>query len=761
MGGLIATVDIEESRMRLFIAEKPDLAKAIVAGLGGGFSRADGYFQKGNDTVTWCFGHLLQLLEPEDYDLEYKKWALTSLPMCLRPWQTKPLADKKKQLKIILALIKKADIVIHAGDPDEEGQLLVDEILTYAKCKKPVKRLLINDNNTAIVKKAIVNMKPNEAFYGLSQRALARSVADQIYGLNLTRLYSLSAQQSGYQGVLSVGRVQTPILGLVVRRDRANASHQSHFYYVLDARFSEKDQTIRCKFKHPEDAPVDDEGRVTDPEYLQAIAQRVDGRVGRKVDFKKEVKKTPPPLPYNLIKLQMDASKRFGLDPDKVLKITQSLREKHKLISYNRSDCQYLSNEQHADGPGVLSAIGKTLPSFASKIKTANPSIKSRAFNSKNVSAHHAIIPTMTSANLSDLSQSEANIYELIARQYVAQFYPPYQYLEVSISFLVEGHLFAARAQKPLEQGWKALFQYKESEEDNPNPTLSAAAILAFEGIESALCSDLKIDKKETQPPKLYTMATLLQDLTRVAKYVKDPKLRQILQDRDKDKKGEHGGIGTPATRSAIIENLFKRDFLTKKGKNIISTAVGQSFHDLLPESATWPDMTARWHEHQVMIEDGSLKLESFIRDVERVVNLECQQVKRTGLDLKGTSLKGLALPGQNHESQGISCPSCRSGVLGRRKGKKGFFWGCSAYSAGCQAIFRDKRGKPELKPKAKRPANITTYQCKDCGKPLVKREVKKTKGKAKRFWFGCSGFPECKTMYYEHNGEPAYEKTT
>jgi DNA topoisomerase-3 len=314
--------------MRLFIAEKPELAKAIVEGLGGG-RRKEGYYDCGNDWVTWCFGHLLHLLDPEDYDERYRIWRMDDLPIAPIPWRKKPAAAKSAQLRIIIQLLKQADSVVHAGDPDDEGQLLVDEILAYTRCRLPVQRLLINDNNTKVVRKALANLRDNREFASLSAAAEARAVGDQLYGYNLTRAYTLAARKAGYQGVLSVGRVQTPILGLVVRRDREFESHIKSFYYHVTGQFLIQGVAFPARYQVVEGDPVDDKGRLIDQQYAQRIADAVKGQPARILSADTKQKEQPAPLPYNLLKLQTDAARKFGMKPDQVKDITQSLRERH------------------------------------------------------------------------------------------------------------------------------------------------------------------------------------------------------------------------------------------------------------------------------------------------------------------------------------------------------------------------------------------------------------------------------------------------
>lgn len=670
--------------MRLFIAEKPDLAKAICAGLGGGFSREDGYMKKGDDVVTWCFGHMISLFNPEDYDAKYKDWKLDHLPFAFLPPQKKLNSNSSKQTNIIHKLMKQADIIVNAGDPDEEGQLLVDELIRHFEIDKPVQRVLINDNNTKVVAKAIANMKDNSDYEHLGYKAEARSIADQLFGFNLTRAFTIKSQQQGGQGTISIGRVQTPVLGLVVRRDRENKAHKKAYYYNVIGSFDIGGLTFNAMYQPKDTDTTNDSGKLIDEEQAKAIASACKGKLAEVISAQTKEKQKQPPLPYNLLKLQQDASRKFGLKPDETLKVTQSLREKHKLITYNRSDCQYLSEEQHGDASAVLSAISDTAGVLNGAVGGADSSLKGRAFNSEKVSAHHAIVPTETVANLDNLSKKERDIYLLIARSYVAQFHPNHKFDSTEIIVEVAGHNFKVTAKVDKELGWLSLYKNdvgnEEAEADNDAEDADLRSLT--EGT-SGDCVDAKSEQKETQPPKLYTMDTLLGDLTKVAKYVKNPKLAKILKEKDKGKEGEHGGIGTPATRSTIIDTLFKRGYLTEDKKNIVSTPLGQKLYDLLDDNLKYPDMTAKWHEQQQNIDT----LDDAYRFVAQVMkDVVVPEVKR----LKETEIK---------IAEVHKCPKCER-PLRRIKGGKGWFWGCSGYNAEenpCKHTMDDKNGKPAV----------------------------------------------------------------
>ena len=729
--------------MRLFIAEKPELAKAIVEGLGGG-ARKSGYYDCGGDRVTYCIGHMLELMEPEDYDQKYSKWSLADLPFSAIPWRKKPVAKTKGQLDVILALLRDATSIVHAGDPDDEGQLIVDEILDHAKCRKPVQRLLINDNNTKIVRKALASMRDNREFAGLSAAADARSAGDLLYGVNITRAYTLTAQQRGYQGVLHVGRVQTPIIGLVVRRDRQFAAHAASFYYNVTADFAIEGQTFPARYQVTPTDPVDEKGRLTDKAHAEGIAAVVRGKPARIVSAETKPKEAHPPLPYNLLKLQTDASRKFGMKPDQVKDITQSLREKHKLITYNRSDSEYLSDEQHADAPAVLAAIAATAaPALTMVAQKARPDIKSRAFDSSKVSAHHAIIPTEATAELSALSDGEQKIYLLIARAYVAQFWPKHQYDQTNIVVEVEGRRFACRSNVTTAPGWKLLYRNDAGNEDlqgdDDDLDIDVRALRAG---QAGQCADAKADELKTKPAPLYTMATLLTDLTRVAKYVKDERLRKLLIEKDKGKEGEHGGIGTPATRDSIIKNLFDRGYLIEQGKNVISSEKAREFYDVLPDQAKFPDMTALWHEQQKAIAAGERDAPSFVREL---------------MDYIAGEIARVAVEGVGIQSQIFACTKCGKPMRRiRLKADDAAFWACTDREA-CKHTMNDKAGVPVEK-EVRQVSKL--HKCMACGKGLSRRPGTKRPGQKVAIpWWGCSGFPECKQTYPDLKGKPDYSK--
>lgn len=611
--------------MRLFIAEKPELGKAIAEGLDGNYKSGEGYIQKGDNIVTWAFGHILELAKPEEYDEKYKLWKLEDLPLPIKEFKYLPKKESKKQLKIICDLIHSDKItsIVNCGDADDEGQILVDEIIQYSKTSKPVFRVLINDLTPKAVKEEIAKIKPNADFKGMSERGFARSQADWIVGINLTRAYTIMARKNGYEGILSVGRVQTPILALIVNRDKEFENFKSINYYSLLGDFNINNNTIKARLKT--------EDKILDENLAKEIKESCENQ-NAKINLKIENKKEYPPLPYNLLVLQAECAKLFGFSPDKTLEITQNLREKHKAITYNRSDCQYLPETMFEQAPNILNIIKENLNSndeIQALIASSDLTIKSKAFNDANISAHYGIIPTQNKIS-SQLTQDELVVYNLIAKRFIIQFFHPREYQTTTINLEVNQRIFTATQNKTTKSGFRSLWQNIDSEEEQENNENDINDLSILKNGDIAKCSLIQIEKKQTKPRPYYTMTTLLKDLNSVAKYVSDERIKKLLIEKDKDKKGESGGIGTPATRSNHIKTLIEREYIevSKDKKQIIkSTKKGRDLIKLSPKSLITPDMTALWFEQQKMIEISELRREQFLEEITKEVISEFKEL--------------------------------------------------------------------------------------------------------------------------------------
>ncbi|EBD1916867.1 DNA topoisomerase III [Campylobacter jejuni] len=673
--------------MRLFIAEKPELGRAIAEGLDGNYKSGEGYIQKGDNIVTWAFGHILELAKPEEYDEKYKLWKLEDLPLPIKEFKYLPKKESKKQLKIICDLIHSDKItsIVNCGDADDEGQILVDEIIQYSKTSKPVFRVLINDLTPKAVKEEIAKIKPNADFKGMSERGFARSQADWIVVINLTRAYTIMARKNGYEGILSVGRVQTPILSLIVNRDKEFENFKSINYYSLLGDFNINNNTIKARLKT--------EDKILDENLAKEIKESCENQ-NAKINLKIENKKEYPPLPYNLLVLQAECAKLFGFSPDKTLEITQILREKHKAITYNRSDCQYLPETMFEQAPNILNIIKENLNSndeIQALIASSDLTIKSKAFNDANISAHYGIIPTQNKIS-SQLTQDELVVYNLIAKRFIIQFFHPREYQTTTINLEVNQRIFTATQNKTTKSGFRSLWQNVDSEEEQENNENDINDLSILKNGDIAKCSLIQIEKKQTKPRPYYTMTTLLKDLNSVAKYVSDERIKKLLMEKDKDKKGESGGIGTPATRSNHIKTLIEREYIevSKDKKQIIkSTKKGRDLIKLSPKSLITPDMTALWFEQQKMIEISELRREQFLEEITKEVISEIQRID------KNQEFKIL----DNENKPKIQCPQCNKGFLQRIKSKNGnsWWWGCSEFKQGCKAMYYDNNRKPKI----------------------------------------------------------------
>lgn len=597
--------------MILVIAEKPVLGKAIADALPGTAAMKNGCIYKDDYIVTWVFGHMLSLKEPEDYDIGYKSWNINSLPIFFKDWQVKIGKDgnlnkgqisKSQRVNQIGSLLKQADEVIHAGDPDDEGQLLIDELLRWFNYKGTVKRLDTANTTLVAMKKALSHMTDNKPHEPYGWSAYARSVADLMVGINMSRLFSCKNQT-----LLTIGRVQTPTLGLVVNRDLAIEGHHKQKYYTIACDINFNNDTVQADFIPSKTDSNLVDGHILSKEYAEQICNRLKGQTLKNINITKKIVYEAPPLPFNLVKLQTYCSGKFGYSPQQVLDITQSLRENHKAITYNRSDCQYLSEEHYKEAPVTMKAV---IMNIRYKPKSLDMNLKSKCFDSSKISAHFAIIPTNQKVNLDKLSEAEKNVYLAICKYYIAQFMPKAKKEQTNLSIeLGNGEAIKAVSTVIIEQGYRSIFN--EAEKDKAS-NLSKIP----EGIYSGKITDTDIAEKETKPPSRYTKASLNEDMTCISKYVKDPKIKQLLLSKDEGKEGERGSIGTSATRSGIIESLVKRGFLREDGKKVISTALGRELYRILPDEIKKADMTAEWWSIQEEIQNGTANYNKLIDSV-------------------------------------------------------------------------------------------------------------------------------------------------
>jgi DNA topoisomerase-3 len=583
--------------MRLIVAEKPSLARAIADALPVKATRRDGYLEAGDTVVSWCLGHLLEQAPPERYDPRYKQWRLDDLPIIPQRWQLVPRSQARSQLAVLRKLIKSADSVVHAGDPDREGQLLVQEVLDHLGWRRETQRLLVQDLNRPAVVKALARLEDNRRYQPLHAAAEARSRADWLYGINLTRAWTLIGRQAGFDGLLSVGRVQTPVLGLVVRRDRDIAAFEPKPFYVLWVDLRVANGSLRAWWQPGEHHPLDgscfdgscfdEQGRLLDPRPAEALAQRLVGARGHLAELDQKRKRQAAPLPYSLSALQVDAARRHGLSAQRVLDVCQSLYERHQLITYPRSDCRYLPAAHHREAAKTLTSACHLDDPLRGWVEQADFGLRSKAWDDARVGAHHALAPTGRPADMDSLNRDEANLFRLIARNVLAQFYPALETYETQAIFELLDERFKAQGREILEPGWKPLFTTRDDVPALPPLTRG----------EPATATDASSENRETRPPEPFTDASLIKAMMNIARYVEDPAVKRTLRESD--------GLGTEATRAGIIETLLTRGYLVRDRKAIKATRIGHALIDSLPSAATRPERTALWEQRLSAIADN------------------------------------------------------------------------------------------------------------------------------------------------------------
>jgi DNA topoisomerase-3 len=679
--------------MRLFIAEKPSVAKAIAGELGV-TGKGDGFIECGQDKITWCFGHMLEQAGPDEYTSSdvpcspttgKKLWRVEDLPIIPTTWIMQPRDDAKKQLAVIGKLLKTATDVVNAGDPDREGQLLVDEVLVYFNSNKPVRRFWVNAQDSVSVQRGLAALKDNAQYHGFGAAAQARGRADWLIGMNLSRAYTLRAQRGGSRALLTVGRVQTPTLAIVVARDREIEAFKSIPYHTIQAQIQHANGNFVARWEAKEEQTgLDSEGRLVDTAVANALTEALTGKPGRITEYKQEAKKKAHPKAYSLSDITLVASNKFGYTATEVLEVCQSLYEKHKLTSYPRTDCNFLPESQHADAPRVLAAVKHVNPGLAALVDGADATIKSKTWDDAKITAHHGIIPTMHQGSAAGLNDKERSIYDLIVRAYLAQFYPVHEYMSTVVGLDVNGETFRAAGQVITRNGWRDVYTVDEADEggESDKDATDSQTLPPMKQNDDVACLKATRNDSKTKPPARFTEGTLQRAMENIHKFVAEAEHKKMLRDGD--------GIGTSATRASIISELKRREFMEAKGKQVISTTLGRSLVDALPEVVKSPVLTALYERMLKGIEQGTSELDAFITKQEQFIREQVTKANTGSVSIAGG--KEAVKVSELH-----TCMGCGSGLSRRASTKKKglFWWGCSNYPT-CDKTYPDLKGKPD-----------------------------------------------------------------
>lgn len=664
--------------MKLFLCEKPSQGRDIAAVLGA-TEKKGGYLSGAGVTVTWGFGHLLEQASPDVYGEQFgKPWRVDVLPVLPTQWQMQIKPESKALFEVIRALLRQADSVVIATDADREGEVIAREILDYCYYQGHVERLWLSALDEASVRAALAAIKPGHETYPYYLAGLARSRADWQVGMNLTRLYTVKARDSGYGNVLSVGRVQTPTLNLIVERDRHIAGFVPKPFFVVTLALSSNQQAFHAQWV-PATTYCDEEKRCIQQGAAQQVVQ-ICQQAGvasvKEIETKRE--SVSAPLPFELGTLQQQCSKRWGLGAQQVLDIAQALYENHKATTYPRTDCGFLPTSMLSEVPTVFSALVRSDPALSTVLERLQPGFVSRAWNDKKITAHHGIIPTKQPCDLGKMSEVERQVYQLIRQHYLAQFLPVYEQDATRVSLLCGGQLFKTRGNVVMVSGWKVLFE-KEQEGDEAQDETDNARLPALQQGTSCQVTGAAMKPQQTKPPEHYTEGTLIAAMKNAAQFVTDPRLKKILK--------ENTGLGTEATRAGVIETLLARGFIVKKGKSLRAALVASELMDVLPMPLKDPGMTALWEQALDDIAEGKMSLDDFMAK---------QSAWTAQLVEKG-----------RHQAVSITvppsppCPVC-GGVTLQRTGKSGSFWGCLRYPDCSGMVSPPQRNKRRGFPKKK-----------------------------------------------------------
>ncbi|HEY9082473.1 MAG TPA: DNA topoisomerase 3 [Vicingaceae bacterium] len=647
--------------MKVCIAEKPSVAREIASVLGANTKR-DGYFEGNGYAVTYTFGHLCTLFEPHDYKDYWKSWNLNNLPMLPEKFKTKVVDNSgiQKQFNIVKTLFDNATLVINCGDAGQEGELIQRWVLEQAGYKGEVKRLWISSLTTEAIKEGFDNLKPSEKYDNLYYAGFSRAIGDWLLGMNATRLYTI--KHGGYKQVLSIGRVQTPTLAMVVNRFKEIENFKPTLFWELQTLY--RDTLFNCE-----------EGRFLKKEDGEKLANKVKESDFEIVSVEKKKGKEYAPKLFDLTGLQVYCNNKFGFSADDTLKTVQKLYEQ-KVVTYPRVDTTFLPNDVYPKVKGILEKLTNyqqlTQPLLGKKIRKS-----SKVFNDKKVTDHHAIIPTGVQ---SSLSVQEQKVYDIIVRRFIAAFYDDCSVDNTAVIGKAADVTFKTTGKVITEKGWRVVFEIPGAEEKEPD------VLPAFKKGEKGPHEPSFLEK-ETKPPKMFTEATLLRAMETAGKQVDDEELRELMKEN---------GIGRPSTRANIIETLFKRKYIVRNKKQLLPTTTGIQLIDTIKNKIlTSAELTGTWEKQLQEIEKGKYNAGTFIKNMKKMVDDLVYEVRMEQNSAQISHVTHQVETKTKTKTSGIEttvCPKCKKGNM--LKGKTAY--GCSEYNNGCKFllpfIFQEKK---------------------------------------------------------------------
>ena len=658
----------------LVLTEKPSVAKDIARVLGCKRS-GNGCIVGDKYIVTWALGHLVTLADPEAYDDKYKSWRMEDLPMLPGRMKLVVIGQTSKQFKAVSSLLSSAEVsdIVIATDAGREGELVARWIIQKANCRKPMRRLWISSQTDKAIKEGFASLKPSSQYDNLYRSAQCRAEADWLVGLNVTRALTCK-----HNAQLSAGRVQTPTLAMIVRREEDILRFRPKDYFTVKADFGE----YTALYKDGKG-----QARFADAAAAKEVADSVRGKRGVLSEVKKVYRFKAPPAAYDLTELQRDANKKYGYSAKQTLSLMQSLYETHKLLTYPRTDSRYITKDVAATLPERLRAIAiGPYKDSANAVLRSKPIQTKYIVNDAKVTDHHAIIPTEQYVDLNKLSREERHIYDLVVRRFIAVLSAPFEYDEVQVKITVGRYNFYTKGQSVKSAGWKALYDSSlADDDDDAEPDLAAQRLPALSQGAAAAVKEVRVCAGKTSPPARYTEATLLTAMENPASQVEDGRLRDALKSA--------GGLGTPATRADIIEKLFNSFYIERRGREIFPTSKGRQLIGIVPPDLKSAELTAKWEQQLSLIAEGKANDRKFIEEMRGYASSLVQAVKSSTAEYKHDNMTR------------EPCPQCGKYLL-EVNGKKGKMLVCQDRDCGYRKSI----------------SVITNARCPECHKKLEMR---------------------------------------